>query len=215
MKSLIFILKLIENLIPQRCHLCSNRSHGLLCDICHDGLYLSQKETCIDTLKITYLCKYDTENIKNMFRNIKFNNNKKLAHILSKKISSSLHLSDDSDVIYVPVPSHKKRIQSRGFNHITELFKDSVVQHKLCYVPLLIRVKHTRSLAGLSPQERTLELTQSFAINPAYHLDDFRDKHICIVDDIVTTGSTLDLCCKLLEKEGLNTISALCIASAH
>lgn len=102
----------------------------------------------------------------------------------------------DYDLI-VPIPLHWTRYAWRGFNQAHEIAK--VLQKKknvpLCH--LLKRVKKTKFQSKLISSLRAENLKEAFVLNNT-HIQDYRNKHILLVDDLMTTGSTLRSAAKLL-----------------
>jgi len=104
----------------------------------------------------------------------------------------------DCDVI-VPIPLHWTRYAWRGFNRVEEIAR---VIHKKKNVPLrhlLKRVKKTAFQSTLVAGLRVENLKEAFVLNDAY-ADAYAEKHILLVDDLMTTGSTLQSAAKELLK---------------
>jgi ComF family protein len=104
----------------------------------------------------------------------------------------------DYDVI-VPIPLHWTRYAWRGFNQAEEIAR---VIHKKKNVPLrhlLKRVKKTAFQSTLIASLRVENLKEAFVLNAAQP-EDYKDKHILLVDDLMTTGSTLQSAAKELLK---------------
>ena len=86
------------------------------------------------------------------------------------------------------IPSTKKRIQKRGYNH-TELLASKLAKKlNLPYIKPLIKIKETKPLARLNPLERFLEINGAFQIDEKTLNLDY--KSILLIDDILTTGTT-------------------------
>jgi len=101
--------------------------------------------------------------------------------------------------VLIPVPVHPKRRKERGYNQAEELAKNLSA---CCGIPVrndvLTRVKNTKALKEMTPDERRISLIDAFGIaNPL-------PKGVCalIVDDIYTTGATMDMCAWKLKLEG-------------
>ncbi len=118
--------------------------------------------------------------------------------------------SIDCDVI-VPIPLHWTRYAWRGFNQAHEIAR---VIHKKKNVPLkhlLKRVKKTAFQSTLVSSLRVENLKEAFVLNSAY-VQDYKDKHILLIDDLMTTGSTLRSAAKelLKLKPRKITVAVLC-----
>lgn len=102
----------------------------------------------------------------------------------------------DFDLI-VPVPSHKDTIKARGYNQATLLAKEiSLLSGKPCEEVLIKNIK-TKPQKSLKFKERHENLINSMTVTDANLI---KDKTILLVDDILTTGATLNYCSELLSK---------------
>ena len=112
----------------------------------------------------------------------------------------------------MPVPLHKERLRFRGFNQ-AELLAEGIGKKMgvPVYTNLLLRVKNTKPQKGLNDKERHENLRHAFKVNS-------RGKEICpklkrvlLVDDIYTTGATIDACAKALKKAGVSEVYFVCL----
>lgn len=113
--------------------------------------------------------------------------------------------------VWIPVPLHAKRRSKRGYNQSEMLAKGlaSVVGGRID-TQLLIRHLHSESQTKNSRQGRTQNVQQAFvckAIKP--HAASLK---IALVDDVITTGSTLQSCCKALNQAGFTQVEAWTLA---
>lgn len=116
--------------------------------------------------------------------------------------------------VLIPVPVHEKRYRKRGYNQAEALA--GVISGKTG-VPVapdwLIRIKNTAPQKELNDQERLKNLMQAFGVrkdNTARYTNQY--KSAVLVDDIYTTGSTLESCARILKAQGMNEIYFLCIS---
>ncbi len=113
----------------------------------------------------------------------------------------------DADTI-VPIPLHPKKLRGRGYNQ-SMLLAQQVTKH--LKKPLekngLQKSKNTPSQAGLDKKERKKNLEDAFRVRM-----DCMGKTILLVDDVVTTGSTLQECARVLKIAGAKKVYALAIA---
>lgn len=109
----------------------------------------------------------------------------------------------------IPVPMYKPKRKRRGYNQAEEfarcLGKEIGIRVD---TKLLIRNKDTAPMKTLSKQQRYENLLKAFKVNnkPTY-------KRVLVVDDIFTTGSTIDACARVLRQNGVENVYGLCIAS--
>ncbi len=126
------------------------------------------------------------------------------------------HLKADA---LIPVPVHPARLRRRGFNQAAELA--GRLEH-LTGIPvvsdLLIRTRRTAPQKELSPAERLKNLQQAFAVASAYQDQNSHKIPGCVilVDDIYTTGSTMEACARILKASGVLRVFciAVCIGNA-
>jgi ComF family protein len=115
-----------------------------------------------------------------------------------------------SDII-IPVPLNNKRLRERGFNQAGLLANNLAKKVGLPYVTqALFRTRKTRSQVGLSRFERLANVQDAFSAVPAI----VEDKRILIIDDVTTTGATMEACAKALKEAGAKVIVGLSIARA-
>ena len=117
----------------------------------------------------------------------------------------------DIDII-VPVPLHPKKEHKRGYNQSNQFAKGlSETMEKPYNKNVLKKVSHTESQTKKTRFERLQNVLNTFEINQAAAI---KGKHILLVDDVLTTGATLEACgLKILEIEGTK-LSMLTIAIA-
>jgi ComF family protein len=109
------------------------------------------------------------------------------------------------------VPIHKKRLQKRGFNQAALLaLKISNLTGIRYENDLLLRTKETKRQKELSAEERFFNLSDAFIYNKKNH--EKIPESVLIIDDILTTGSTLDACARALKHAGVQKVCfiALC-----
>ena len=114
------------------------------------------------------------------------------------------------DPILVPVPLHRGRLWTRGFNQAALLARELAVQCGLQHNPFtLVRRKRTSTLKGMSPLQRRREVAGAFAVaDPA----EVGGRKVILVDDVLTTGSTAKACAKTLRRAGAGRIELICWA---
>ncbi len=133
----------------------------------------------------------------------------KFARLLLAKSKSELA---DCDFI-VAVPLHLKRLQKRKFNQAVLLAKNLVklAPTKKFFPDFLVRTKNTKPQIELRKKERENNLKNVFAVNKKYR-ELVRGKKILLIDDVMTTGATVENCAKTLKKCGARKVVVLTIA---
>ena len=117
-----------------------------------------------------------------------------------------------SEPVLVPVPVHSKRYRKRGYNQAEEIAKEMA---RLSGLPmrsdLLVRVKHTAPQKELSKRERSRNLQGAFRCRADYRKLCLQGKCAIIIDDIYTTGSTVEACSQTLLQAGFDKVYFLCV----
>jgi ComF family protein len=127
------------------------------------------------------------------------------------------HLPEDIDLMQyqaiLPVPLHKIRQRQRGYNQSAILAKALSHHFKIpLLLNTLIRIRHTNSQALIKGRkERQENVKNAFrVVNPT----SLQDKHVVLVDDVLTTGATVNECSKMLKKAGVKSVLVLALSRA-
>ena len=112
----------------------------------------------------------------------------------------------------IPVPLHPKRQRQRHFNQAEEISRGISKNLRLPIVKALKRLKNTTTQTQLSRRERQNNLKDAFHLTRSGHrLLTSKPNGIILVDDVLTTGSTMDACAKTLRKAGFKNIVAVTV----
>jgi len=112
--------------------------------------------------------------------------------------------------IIIPVPLHKKRLQQRGYNQALLLAHYLLPGQKQDIAKsILKRTRQTPPQTSLSGKERRENIKGAFDLGERAMV---ANKKILLIDDVFTTGSTLNECAKVLKKHGARTVQALTLA---
>ncbi|OGY42129.1 MAG: hypothetical protein A2Y67_01945 [Candidatus Buchananbacteria bacterium RBG_13_39_9] len=132
-----------------------------------------------------------------------------IKYLQTNQILGQFNLNSANTII-VPVPLHKKRWQKRGFNQ-SELLADLLSSRLgLAKENLIGRIKNTQTQINLKRNERQENVKSAFSLKNIALFD--KNKKIILIDDVVTTGSTLNECAKVLEQAGFMEIYGLVVA---
>ncbi len=227
---------ILDCLFPVFCYGCGQE--GLwLCRICQEKL-LKTSPTCIVCKKITFSdsthvlgvtcrsCKnhtsihrfyspfsYQDPLIRLMIHDIKYARLTSLIPELSHAVFKALsyfRVTFPSDAIFIPIPMHRRRKNHRGFNQSALLAKVLASLFGALYnEDILIKPKPTLPQVGLSLENRLTNLQGSFEVKDKAEV---RGKCVVLVDDVKTTGSTLEIAARVLKEAGAREIIAITIA---
>lgn len=146
------------------------------------GFLLYEKEGCVQSL----------------IHSFKYHNNKKLAVFLGRLASSELQqtgLFEGVDLL-VPVPLHPKKERKRGYNQSEQIAHGiASVYDRPILSNILYRKTHTTTQTSKSRYERHLNVENIFALRET---ESFANKHILLIDDVITTGATSLACIEAL-----------------
>ena len=110
----------------------------------------------------------------------------------------------------VPVPLHEEKRRQRGFNQAELIFQEWALQHGLPMQTCLVRRRATLPQYGLKVHQRRDNMKGAFCLNDGTSI---AGRHILLLDDILTTGSTLYACAEVLHQAGAASVAALVLAS--
>ena len=136
-------------------------------------------------------------------KNLKYKNETYISRYIARIMKEKLDLEDIKYDYILYVPLHKKRLNKRGFNQSEKIGKNLSKLNEVPSHDILIRIKNTKRLYKLSKEDRKKELKNVFKIKDTI---DLRNKNILLVDDIFTTGSTVNEISKLLKLNGVNKV---------
>lgn len=228
------VYKLLSGLFPCRCILCHktlNHSFGV-CANCYQALP-HNKVCCVrcalplpEDIDQAVLCgrcirllpafdyahslfRYEGD-VVNLVHQLKFGEKISYAQSIGEMLFSLFRNIDEKPDCLLPVPLHKSRLKERGFNQSIEISR--VLAKKLA-IPIenkaVLRHRSTKAHAGLNAKQRRVNIKGAFSL-----ACDLKYKHVLIVDDVMTTGATVNEMAKVLKKNGVERIGVLSIARA-
>lgn len=130
---------------------------------------------------------------------------------LSQWMTRNIRLAPDIDLV-MPVPLHRKRLRQRGFNQALLLAHgvSSAYRIGLSY-DNLVRTRYTRPQVELTGEERIKNVAGAFALRRPQEVE---GKRVVLVDDVFTTGATMDECARVLKQAGASEVISLTAARA-
>lgn len=227
-------------LYPQKCPIC-NKIMGtgqcICCDTCEKelpfigetrclqcGKPVDDEETqyCMDCIKKEHIyCQgialwYYDYRIRQAVYRFKYKNRREYVSYFGKEIVRryAKQIKVWNAQALIPVPLHKSRYRQRGFNQAQLLAEEiSRFIHVPVYTSLVVRSKATKPQKELNEKERQKNLKNAFKINE----NSVKLKRVVLVDDIYTTGSTVDTIAQLLHGAGIEQVYviSLCIGKGY
>ncbi len=141
---------------------------------------------------------YYTGAAAKIVKNLKYGGNQYIAKNIAEMLAEKRDYFDGVDSILF-VPSSKKRIKERGFNQSKLVATSLGKNFDIPVLDALVKTKETIHQAGGTQKERLENLKDSFAADEKF-ANEIKGKTVLIVDDVFTTGSTLNECAKAVKK---------------
>ncbi len=141
----------------------------------------------------------------------KFQNDPAWARALALLMQSAPGVEDVLDQVDVilPMPLSAQRLAERGFNQALLLAK-ALNPHKTQALTLL-KLRHTARQSSLKRSERLLNLAGALAVSP-FRAASLRGQHVLLVDDVMTSGASLNTAAQVLKQAGVQSVKALVFA---
>ena len=149
---------------------------------------------------------------KEIIHSLKYKGNQEIGNFIGDWFGSILKESNEFNDInhIIPVPLHQKKLKKRGYNQLTTFGQSLSKQLKSNYTPnLLIRTFASKTQTFKQRFERFSTNQTKFNL---VDIEVFRNKHVLLIDDVITTGATLEACCKELLKTKNIKISIVTMA---
>lgn len=188
------------------CPVCRHPSaNGQTCPDC-------RSKTNLDGL--IYALNYDQSLVRKAIHAIKYSFIQDLmpivAELLIKVLDQSRFHQDFSADVIIPIPLHRRKLAQRGFNQAELLAK--ILGQKYSWSinnKILQRTRSTRSQTGLARLKRLANVKNIFSVKAP---ESIKNKNIILVDDVCTTGATLEEAAKILKQHGAAKVWAITLA---
>ena len=224
-----FFNNLIDFVFPQECILCSKETaRSLVCRTCHEYLPAVHSPVCrtcgrpVRTHDVCAYCRngswldhgrawlYFIPPVNTLIHHFKYRGKKVLATLLGRAMASIIRadtLLQEADMI-VPVPLFWLKHLHRGYNQSTLLCKVISANTMLPQQAALKRTRYTRTQTKLSDAARHKNIEDAFLPRS----DDIKDKKVILIDDVLTTGATMNECARILKQAGATAVYS-CVAA--
>ncbi|GGG91459.1 amidophosphoribosyltransferase [Polaribacter pacificus] len=163
-------------------------------------------------MAISFLYFHKDGKSQQLIHHLKYKDRQEIGSFIGEWFGSQLKASNQLDTIdcIVPVPLHPKKRKQRGYNQLTKFGLALEKQLNIPYTPdILIR---TSSRKTQTFKERFERFENTHTIFKLKNTTSFKNKHVLLIDDVLTTGATLESCCKALLKSENIKISIATIA---
>lgn len=212
---------------PEICSSCKlqlMQNESLICTMCRHDLPLTnitdfKKNKVVDVFygkieieKAFSLLFFRKKSVtKNLIQELKYKGNQNIGEFFGDWIGELLKENKEfKDIDFIiPVPIHKKRLKQRGYNQLTK-FGDRLSYH--LNIPFLeknlIRITETKTQTLKNRFERFMNLETKFVLKDPSAI---KGKHILLIDDVITTGATLEACAREIKNKSSSKISILSI----
>ncbi len=152
--------------------------------------------------------------VRRLIHDFKYGHQMHLRHVVAGWLGKALddvRLRGRHFDVMVAVPLHPARQRERGFNQATLLAELLSEKMSIQLVPVLERIRYTTTQTAFDRAERMENLHNAFRLRKNM---DVRDLHVLLIDDVLTTGSTLSECARVLKAAGAVSVHAATAARA-
>ena len=222
---------LINLFFPKVCSGCSSfllTNENVICTVCRHDIPLTNQHLItnndafkkfygrIPVLHASALFYFHKKGIvQQLIHNLKYKGHEEIGAILGEwyaedlKTIALLHTADE----IIPVPLHRRKLKERGYNQVTTFGKSLSTRLKIDYNDSLLKrnvYSKTQSKKTLLGRTEGIETIFSVTFTEKDH-----NKHFLLIDDVITTGATLEACSRALLQIPGAKISVVCMAMAH
>ncbi|HPJ38065.1 MAG TPA: ComF family protein [Spirochaetota bacterium] len=184
------------------CEYCSGRIVDGRCSVCSDRMWYIDKNICV--------AEYSGV-MKEVIKHYKFHKRKRIHKRFTRQI---LEVIEHNDIVFdfvTPVPMNNRKKWERGFNQ-SELLAGSVARIHGKHCRSVLKEKNfTGSQKEMGYRERFLHILDRYEVTkPAV----VKDKNVLLIDDVLTTGATINECGRILKNAGAHKVFSVTIARA-
>ncbi len=200
-----------------------------ICQICGSELYINQKilcTSCVNELPVTnfhqdndnpvekvFYGRIPIENatslllfkkksgVQQLIHSLKYRGHQEIGTYLGNWLGEELAKTNEYTKVemVIPVPLHKKKLRKRGFNQVEEFGKQISIALNVPYVDdVLQKTSYSTTQTLKSRLARWGNIEESFVL---VNSEKIKNKHVLLIDDLITTGATLEACAEVLLEE--------------
>ncbi|HVY53194.1 MAG TPA: ComF family protein [Gammaproteobacteria bacterium] len=131
-----------------------------------------------------------------------------LGELMAEKIRTDWYYNKPLPELLVPVPLHPQRLKERGFNQALEIARPISKRLQISLVSQAVtRIKNTSAQMNLDIPHRKQNIAKAFSLR-----QNVKNKHIAVIDDVMTTGHTVKELTKTLLQGGAHKVEIWCVA---
>lgn len=193
-----------EKLMHQETHVCTKCFHKLPFTNFHEHQQNPAYNTFYGRIILenaTALLHYKKKGIvQQLLHHLKYKGQEEIGTFLGTLLGNQLKdIPSYKNISYViPVPLHKKRLRARGYNQVAKFAQQLALHLEATYTDTVLqKTTHTKTQAFKNRTDRWLTIQNSFEVTD-YEI--LKNQHILLVDDVITTGATLEACANALQK---------------
>jgi competence protein ComFC len=204
---------LLNFVFPPYCACCSKNGR-LLCQQCYRLIHFNAQPANSDLFSQEFLDQalslavYQPP-ISDLIKSLKYQRVKKIGAVLAELIHNHLNLPRCDLITWAPIS--KKRLNDRGFNQAQMIGESLGKIMKVESASALKKIKHTSKQAKSSFAQRLANLQDTFEVDAKYRFK-LNNKTVIIVDDVLSTGSTLNECARVLKMAGAKKVVGVAVA---
>lgn len=215
----------ISYLTPLRCNLCQNEA-DMLCDECIQTIFAELDSRCYKCNKMTkqsQVCTACRSNsrlrrvwwmgnyhsaVKELVRSMKFGRKRAYARQFGMLLDNALPFVPE-DTIVVPIPTANSRVRRRGFDQAALIAESFARARHLEFKRILQRTSEVDQI-GKNRKERMRQMEGSLKVRSSN--SSIADRSVLLIDDVITTGATVESAAKLLRENGVKHVDAAAVA---
>ena len=221
---------LFDLFYPEACLTCNKpllENEVSICTICRNDFpkthFINYKDNQAEKIfygriKIEAAAAYYWYNKRNITQELifqlKYRKHQEIGVLLANWMAYDIKKSsrfENIDTI-IPVPLHPKKLQKRGYNQLTVFGETLAEELNADYIEnILIKTKNTKTQTKAGRNKRWENVKNAYALNTET-TEKIHNKHVLLIDDVLTTGATLEVCASLLLQIDNVKVSVLTIA---
>ena len=197
--------EIIGAIYPSRCGLCGDWCNEGICDSCWSEMHPVTRLKLLLADPVSMVFHYEGR-AGQAVRRLKYDLSTCLAEPMAIRLGNRFNSQFAGAIdLVIPTPIHWTRRMERGFNQSELLL--SHIPSNLISEDALVRTRKTKPQASLDPMGRATNLSGAFAARPVVS-----GLRVLLVDDVITSGATVDECARALQLAGARSVSALAFA---